>query len=129
MAKEFADAGIDLLAVSTERPEDLHKTFALAKGDDGFSFPILADETLATFKSYRAFDDFENMPLHGTFLLDANGLIRWQDISFQPFTQAKWLLTESKRLLALPADATAKALSSEDRKVLSNQSSVLSAEK
>jgi peroxiredoxin len=112
MAREYAAAGIDLLAVSTERAEELHKTYALAKGDDGFSFPILADETLATFKAYRAFDDFENMPLHGTFLLDANGLVRWQDISYQPFTQAKWLLTESKRLLALPPDATAKALSS-----------------
>jgi len=112
MAKEFAAAGIDLLAVSTERGEDLHKTYALAKDDGGFPFPILADETLATFKAYRAFDDFETMPLHGTFLIDANGLVRWQDISFQPFTQAKWLLTESKRLLALPPDATAKALTS-----------------
>ena len=112
MAKQFADAGIDLVAVSTERPEDLHKTYALAKGGEAFSFPILADETLATFKAYRAFDDFEKMPLHGTFLIDANGLVRWQDISFQPFTQAAWLLTESKRLLALPPDATAKALSS-----------------
>ena len=112
MAKEFEAAGINLVAVGTERAEDLHKTFALAKDDDGFTFPILADETLATFKSYRAFDDFETMPLHGTFLLDADGLVRWQDISYQPFTQAKWLLTESKRLLALPPVATAKALTS-----------------
>ena len=112
MAKEFAHAGINLVAVGTERPEDLHKTFALAKEEDGFTFPILADESLATFKAYRAFDDFETMPLHGTFLIDADGLVRWQDISFQPFTQAKWLLGESKRLLALPPVATAKALSS-----------------
>ena len=112
MTKEFADAGINLVAVSTERAEDLHKTYALAKDEDGFTFPVLADETLATFKSYRAFDDFETMPLHGTFLIDTDGLVRWQDISFQPFTQAKWLLTESKRLLALPPVATAKALTS-----------------
>ncbi len=112
VAKEFADAGIDLIAIGTERSEELHKTYALAKEDAGFPFPILADESLATFKAFRAFDDFEAMPLHGTFLIDANGLVRWQDISFQPFTQAKWLLTESKRLLALPPDATAKALSS-----------------
>ena len=112
MTKEFADAGINLVTVGTERAEDLHKTFALAKEEDGFTFPILADETLATFKAYRAFDDFETMPLHGTFLIDADGLVRWQDISFQPFTQAKWLLGESKRLLALPPAATAKALTS-----------------
>ena len=128
MAKEFADAGINLVAVGTERAEDLHKTFALAKEEDGFTFPVLADETLATFKAYRAFDDFETMPLHGTFLIDADGLVRWQDISFQPFTQAKWLLGESKRLLALPSAATAKVLSSSTEKVISAQSSVLSAE-
>ena len=61
-------------------------------------------------QAYRAHDDFEDSPLHGTFLIDTNGLVRWQDISYQPFTQAKWLLGESKRLLALPPDATAKAL-------------------
>src|SRR5205823_10092447 len=93
------------------RAEDLHKTYSLANDEDGFTFPILADETLATFKAFRAFDDFETMPLHGTFLIDAGGLVRWQDISFQPFTQAKWLLAESKRLLAL-LPATAKSLTS-----------------
>ncbi|MEO6739788.1 MAG: redoxin domain-containing protein [Chthoniobacteraceae bacterium] len=112
MAKEFEAAGINLVAVGTERAEDLHKTYALAKEGDGFSFPILGDATLATFKSYRAFDDFETMPLHGTFLIDTEGLVRWQDISYQPFTQAKWLLAESKRLLALPRNVAAKTLSS-----------------
>jgi peroxiredoxin len=112
MAKEYADAGIAIVAVGTERPEDLHKTCALAKAAVGFPFPILADPALATFKAYRAFDDFETMPLHGTFLMDADGLVRWQDISFKPFTDAKWLLAESKRLLALPRAASAKALTS-----------------
>jgi peroxiredoxin len=112
MAKEYAAAGFNLVAVSTEKAEELHKTYALAKAGDGFPFPILADETLATFKAYRAFDDFETTPLHGTFLIDADGFVRWQDISFKPFTDAKWLLAESKRLLALPPVATAKALTS-----------------
>ncbi len=112
LTKEFTAAGIQLIAVSTEQAEDLFKTFALAKGQEGFPFPILADPSLATFKSFRAFDDFETTPLHGTFLIDADGLVRWQDISYQPFTQAKWLLSESKRLLALPRPATAKALTS-----------------
>jgi peroxiredoxin len=102
MAKEFADAGINIVAIGTEGAEDLHKTYALSKDEEGFPFPIVGDPTLATFKAYRAFDDFEAMPLHGTFLVDGDGLVRWQNISYQPFTQAKWLLGESKRLLALP---------------------------
>ncbi|GIT05337.1 MAG: hypothetical protein CM1200mP29_07480 [Verrucomicrobiota bacterium] len=45
-------------------------------------------------------DDFEQQPLHGTFLIDRQGLVRWQDISYEPFTKVEFLLEESKRLLA-----------------------------
>ncbi len=44
------------------------------------------------------------MPLHGTFLIDGNGRVRWQDVSYEPFTDVHFLLAESKRLLALPAE-------------------------
>jgi hypothetical protein len=55
---------------------------------------------LKVFKQYRAYDDFEQQPLHGTFLIDRQGLVRWQDISYEPFTEVEFLLRESKRLLA-----------------------------
>jgi len=42
------------------------------------------------------------MPLHGTFLIDAAGKVRWQDISFEPFTAVNFLLEEAERLLSLP---------------------------
>jgi len=99
--KDFAEAGISIVAISTDSAEGLRKTFARSKDEDGFPFPLLSDEPLETFKSFRAFDDFENMPLHGTFLIDGQGLVRWQDISFEPFTDTKFLLAESKRLLGL----------------------------
>ena len=56
---------------------------------------------MKTFKAYRAYDDFEQMPLHGTFLVDAAGKVRWQDISFEPFNDLKFLEAESQRLLGL----------------------------
>ncbi len=99
--KDFAEAGISIVAISTDSAEGLRKTFARSKDEDGFPFPLLSDESLETFKNFRAFDDFENMPLHGTFLIDGQGLVRWQDISFEPFTDTKFLLAESKRLLGL----------------------------
>ena len=37
-----------------------------------------------------------------TLLIDQSGHQRWQDISYTPFTDTKFLLEESKRLLALP---------------------------
>ena len=66
-------------------------------------FPIVADESFSIFKTYRAFDDFEHIPLHGTYLIDGDGFVRWQNISYQPFRDAAWLLGESKRLLTVPS--------------------------
>ncbi len=102
LAKDYEAAGINIVAVSMENPSDLQKTFVKAKDAQGFPFPIVADPGLVAFKAYRAFDDFENIPLHGTFLIDPAGYVRWQDISYRPMNDVKWLLTECKRLLALP---------------------------
>jgi peroxiredoxin len=103
MAKEYRDAGISIVAVSADSADGLFRTFVQAKDSEGFPFPILADPELTAFKAYRAYDDFERSPLHGTFLIDGAGRVRWQDISYQPFRDAKWLLGESKRLLSVPA--------------------------
>lgn len=101
VASEYKEAGISIVAVSTESVDGLKKTLEKSKTDDGFPFPLVSNENLDVFKAYRAYDDFEKMPLHGTFLIDGNGLVRWQDISFEPFTETKFLLTEAKRLLKL----------------------------
>jgi peroxiredoxin len=101
--RAFADAGISLLAVSTDTVADLSKSLNTAKEAGGFPFPLVSDAKLEVFKSYRAFDDFEKVPLHGAFLVDARGDVRWQDVSAEPFTDTKFLLAEAKRLLAQPA--------------------------
>jgi peroxiredoxin len=99
----FSEAGIEVVAVSTETPEGLQKTLEKGKDGKGYPFRIVSNHGLDAFKAFRSFDDFENIPLHGTFLIDTNGLVRWQNISYQPFKDAKWLLDESKRLLGIPA--------------------------
>ncbi len=107
--KAFTDAGVQVIAVSTDSADGLQKTFEKAKDGQAFGFPIVSDSGLGTFKAYRAFDDFEKIPLHGTFLVDGAGLVRWQDISYQPFRDADWLLGESKRLLSVPVAAPIEA--------------------
>jgi len=59
----------------------------------------LSDGKLDVFKKYRCFDDFEKMTLHGTFLIDAQGYVRWQDISYDPFMDPDFVLKEARRLL------------------------------
>jgi peroxiredoxin len=106
MTKEFADAGISVVAISTDAPADLHRAWESAKTDDngsGFPFPLASDNKLDAFRRFGCYDDFEKMPLHGTFLIDANGKVRWREIGAEPFTDARFFIDESKRLLAQPA--------------------------
>jgi peroxiredoxin len=108
----FSEAGIEVLAVSTETPDGLKKTLEKSKDGKGYPFKVVSDHGFEAFKAFRSFDDFENIPLHGTFLIDANGLVRWQNISYQPFTDVKWLLGESKRLLGIPTQLPAASTAS-----------------
>ena len=60
---------------SPSAPTIVEATKALKNNKDGIKFPMpmLADPKLELFKLYRAYDDFESQPLHGTFLIDAQG--------------------------------------------------------
>ena len=100
--EEFSQAGIEMLAISSDLEEDLKKSIEnYARDTDGKAIPmrILANEKLDVFKAYRCFDDFENMTLHGTFLIDPAGRVLWQDISYDPFMDPDFVLKEAKRLL------------------------------
>lgn len=97
--KKFKDAGLQIVAISTDTREALAKSLS---GDTKIAFPVASDPKFAVFKSYRAFDDFENQPLHGTFLIDARGLVRWHDIGYEPFMDTTFVLNEARRLLSIP---------------------------
>ena len=102
MKEKYSEAGIELIAVSLENAKELKKTVSKYSDNGQFPFPIVANEKLDIFKKYRCYDDFEDMSLHGTFLIDKHGYIRWHDISYDPFTKPEFLLEESKRLLSQP---------------------------
>ena len=93
----FREAGISIVAISTDSQEDLQKS--IDNYGKPMPFPILANKELDVFKQYRVYDDFEKQPLHGTFLIDASGMVRWCDISYEPFMDHEFVLNETKRLL------------------------------
>lgn len=98
---DFQQAGISIVGISTEDLPSLTTAVTNFSKDTPFPIPLAADPELKTFKAYRAFDDFEKKPLHGTFLIDGAGFVRWQDISFEPFQDVDFVLNESKRLLSI----------------------------
>jgi peroxiredoxin len=98
-AEELKKDGITLIAVNVDPPAKVKE--ALNEYKPGpFPFVMLSDDTQSAFQAYRAFDNFEGVALHGTFLIDADGYVRWHDISFEPFMDVSFLLRESTRLLA-----------------------------
>ena len=100
-AAHFADAGIEIVAVSLDTVDGLKQTFQDGDGENPFPFPLVSDPAQDGFKAFRAYDEFEEAPLHGTFLVDGEGKVRWQDVSYEPFMHAEWLLEECQRLLAI----------------------------
>lgn len=109
VADQLKSAGIEVAAISLEKPEELSKANEKSKKKGGFPFPLLSDSSLSVFKTYRAIDDFEKTPLHSLVLIDSSNHIRWIDIGYDPFTQTSFLLEECKRLLKLPATAASVA--------------------
>jgi peroxiredoxin len=99
LAGEFSTAGIPIVAISSEPLDSLKQSLATLKKDETINLPLVSDGDRAVFRAYRAYDDFENMPLHGAFLIDGAGLVRWHDIGYEPFMDAKFVLDEAKRLL------------------------------
>ncbi|MEM7146973.1 MAG: redoxin domain-containing protein [Verrucomicrobiota bacterium] len=105
LVEDFKNAGIEMIAVSTDSQEELAESL----GDPdkpSFPFPIVADPDLEQFKAYRVHDDFENKPMHATFLIGPDGHILWSDIGHEPFMYPEFLLAEAQRLLpsSEPAD-------------------------
>ena len=97
---DFEKAKLPIIAISTDEiPKLKDSQENYAKGT--IPFPIISDAPKTIFKKYTAHDDFENQPLHGTFVLDAQGRILWSDISADPFMEIDFLIKESQRLLAL----------------------------
>ena len=99
----FAELGVDIVAIGSDTACKIHAANLDLTAAERMPFAMLADPKLEAFKAWRCHDDFEGMPLHGTFLVDKHGRVRWQDISYEPFTKLDWLLEESRRLFALPA--------------------------
>ncbi len=97
---DFEKQGVSLVGIGTDDPEGLNisiKNYA----PKTFPYPLFSDASFAVFKEFRCHDDFENQPLHGTFLIDAQGRLRWWDIGHEPFRDVDFLLKESARLLKL----------------------------
>ncbi|MDB4546150.1 redoxin domain-containing protein [Akkermansiaceae bacterium] len=97
---DFEKAKLPILAISTDSVTALKESQEnYSKGD--IPFPLISNEKKNVFKAYTAHDDFEDQPLHGTFVIDGSGRVLWTDISADPFMDLDFLIKEASRLLQL----------------------------
>lgn len=102
--QQLRRAGIDVIAVSTESLDQLNN--GLDNFHEPLEIPLHVDPTLAAFKAMRCYDDFENQPLHGTFMVapaptGEDPRVLWQDISYEPFMDVDFIRDEFQRLLRI----------------------------
>jgi len=100
---DFREAGIEFIAITSDNLENLQRVTGsdVEKSETGkklLPFPVFADPGLNAFKAFRAYDDFDEFPMHATFLLDPKGRILWSDVGHSPFNHPEALLQETQRL-------------------------------
>jgi peroxiredoxin len=102
VAADYEKAGISLAAITREPLSLAGRIAEQMSTKKSPPFPVYCDPSLSMFKTFRAYDDFEEEPLHAAVLIDAKGRLRWIDISWEPFSNTTFLLQEAQRLLSLP---------------------------
>jgi len=101
MAARFEKAGARLVAISVDRPEGVARTFASLEMEPAvrpFAFPILADPEREAFGSWGVMDEFYGDAIHGVFVLDAGGRLRWRHLGVEPYMMAADVLAAVEEL-------------------------------
>ena len=93
-----------VLAVSSSTPEKNKASEKLGK----LSIRLLSDTDHENARRFTSYDDFENMELHSTILIDTKGRVHWKRTGGDPFTDMDFLIKELKRMNE-PAAGSAKA--------------------
>lgn len=92
-----------VLAVSSATPENNKASEKLGK----LSMRLLSDRDHANARRFTSFDDFEEIELHSTILIDTKGRVHWKRTGGDPFTDMDFLLQTLKRMNGKPAITTA----------------------
>jgi peroxiredoxin len=100
LTKEFASAGISDRGRFWKRPMDCSRLLRKPADRTSFPFRIISDHRnsipsrlpcLRRFRAWRC-----------VAASTAKVFVRWQNISYQPFKELKWLVGEARRLLRVP---------------------------
>jgi len=87
---EFEAANTVVLAVCSSSPEKNKQSAALGN----VRISVLSDRDHENARRFASYDDFENLELHSTILIDTAGRVRWKRTGGDPFMNIDFLLTQ-----------------------------------
>jgi peroxiredoxin Q/BCP len=99
----FKELGANVAAISADPPEETRAKFDEYRDKGGaFAFPVLSDPGNKVAERYECFFPFKpgrpELQLHGTFLIDRQGIVRFANTGLSPYTNHRSLLGHIDRL-------------------------------
>jgi peroxiredoxin len=105
MTARFTKAGARIVAISADAPDGVAQTFASLESEPvrrPFAFSVLADPDRRAFAPWGVMDEFSESAIHGVFILDGSGSLRWRHLGVEPFMMVADVLAAVEELGALP---------------------------
>jgi peroxiredoxin len=102
-AADWESENAVVLAVSSATPEKNKSSDKLGK----LAIRLLSDSGHASARRFTSYDDFEEMELHSTILIDTKGRVHWKRTGGDPFTDMDFLLQSLKRMNGKTEPSTA----------------------
>lgn len=90
-----------LLAVSSQSPE---KNAESLKALGGLPWRLLSDDQHAMARRFHSYDDFEDLELHSTILIDKKGRMYWARFGGDPFSDTAFLVKQIERMNELAGE-------------------------
>jgi peroxiredoxin len=88
MADKWKNLDTELLAVSSASPADNQKAL---KSMGALPFRLLSDTDRANARRWHSYDDYEEIELHSTILIDKAGRVYWARFGGDPFSDIEFL--------------------------------------
>ncbi len=91
---DFEKQNTVVLAVSSATPEKNKASAELGT----LCARLLSDKDHENARRFTSYDDFENLELHSTILIDTQGRVHWKRTGGDPFKDVDFLIAELKRM-------------------------------
>jgi peroxiredoxin len=110
-ASEYERLDAEIVAVSQDQPE----TNARSQEMTPLKMKVASDDNFANARRFKSYDDFEEMGIHSTILIDKQGRVYWAKHGGSPFDDFKFLSEQLRRMNEKSAMGPAPSVTARDQ--------------